>query len=126
MKKLYQEIASTIVARLNCIERNNTEWCDKHEERILKLVADYMPSGSGIDCDTKIDLDKSDNKKLVFFAEFHHMNDGGYYDGWTAHYIHVTPSFDDIDLRITGPDRNEIKDYLHETFHYALTQEIEK
>src|SRR5208282_6628161 len=39
-----------------------------HEEHILSLVEDYMPSGSGFDSGTKIDLDRSHADKHV--AEF--------------------------------------------------------
>jgi hypothetical protein len=73
MRPLYRELASMVQARLNCIERNNTEWQDKHEERILKLVSDHMPSGSGIDNGTKIDLDASTGEKLVFHFGAGHL-----------------------------------------------------
>lgn len=123
-KKLYQEIASTVGAFHRCVHGNNNEWEKKHEEHILKLVYDHMPSGSGWDCATKIDLDSSSEDRLVFYGSFHHMNEVGYYDGWTDHRIFVTPSFNGFDLRITGPNRNDIKEYLHQLFDAALEQEV--
>src|SRR5262249_48279067 len=76
---LYSELSNAIQARLNCLspDANDSqrEWADKHEERILSLVREHMPSGSGFDNDTKIDLDASHAEKLVFHTSFHHMND---------------------------------------------------
>ena len=121
---LYQEIASRVQARINCIESKNTEWLEKHEEMIRKLVKDFMPSGCGIDSGTKIDLAKSHAEKLVFSFGYHHMNSAGYYDGWTQHTAIVTPSFNGLNIRITGRNRNDAKDHLHETVDYALQTRI--
>jgi hypothetical protein len=122
---LYSELASLIQARHNCIKSNNSEWLHNHTTRIQQLIKRYMPSGSGIDCGTKINLDASNEHKLVFTFSFHHMHESGMYDEWTEHKLIVTPSFQGIDLRITGRDRNAVKEYLYETYDYALTREIE-
>jgi hypothetical protein len=53
------------------------------------------------------------------------MNDG-FYSGWTDHTVIVRPSFRGINVRISGRDRNGIKEYLAETYDYALTQEVEQ
>jgi hypothetical protein len=54
------------------------------------------------------------------------MDDVGYYDGWTEHTLTVRPSLAfGIDLKFSGRNRNQIKDYLHEVFHEALTHEID-
>src|SRR5690348_16396792 len=105
---LYSELAGAVQARRNCEQSGNTEWFDKHSLTIKRLVADFMPSGSGWDSGTHIDLDLSHAEKLVFYGEFHHMNDAGYYDGWTNHTITVTPSFSGVNLRISGRNRNDI------------------
>lgn len=151
-RPLYRELASTIQARKNCAklkplqipvpdaagkatqfapdtylpesrEMVNPEWFNKHTEEIRKLE-DLLPSGSGIDSGTKIDLDESHAGKLILYADYHHMDDTGCYNGWTEHTITVTPSFSGINLRISGPNRNDIKDHLHETFDYALTRDV--
>jgi hypothetical protein len=109
---------------LNCIASHNDEWREKHGERIADLL-DEMPSGSGIDCGTKIDLDASTAEKLVFDVAYHHMNDGGYYDGWTQHTVIVTPSLAfGFTLRITGRDRNGIKEYIAEMFSTVLNEDV--
>lgn len=124
-RKLYQKIASLIAARNNCRKSNNNEWLVTHEDTIEFLVKNYMPSGSGIDCGTQINLEKSTPEKLVFTFSYHHMNEGGMYDGWTEHTLTVRPSLaHDIDIRISGRDRNQIKEYLYETYQHALTQEV--
>lgn len=123
-QKLYTRLSYAVQARLNCEKTGNGEWFDKHETTIEDLVKEHMPSGSGIDAGTKIDLDKSNGEKLVFTAGYHHMNDGGMYDGWTEHTIVVTPSFDGINIKITGRDRNHIKEYLFDVYHTALNQEV--
>ncbi len=124
-RKLYQQIASTLQAIENCRKSGNAEWEVKHESTIDSLVADYMPSGSGIDNGTTLDNDSTPNK-LIFTTAFHHMNDGGMYDGWTEHRVIITPDLaSGFDIKVTGRDRNDIKDYLAETFHQALDAEIE-
>lgn len=123
---LYSELAAAIEARRNCDTRvpRNEEWFDKWTERIMQLQQ-LLPSGSGIDQGTQVDTDESHAEKIVLRTSFHHMNDGGMYDGWTEHTIIVTPSFRGINLRISGHNRNDIKEYLYETFEYALTREVE-
>ena len=85
------------------------------------------PSGSGFDNGTKIDFNQSNSKCLLFFTSFHHMNENGYYTEWTEHYISIKPDLVfDIDIKISGRDENQIKDYIHDTFSYWLNSEIKK
>lgn len=122
---LYKHLASKLDALENCIKTHNTQWEEIHEDTILGIVKNYMPSGSGIDAGTKIDLDNSTGKRIVLTFGFHHMTEG-MYDGWTEHKAIVVPSLvHDFELRITGSNRNDVKDYLYQTFEYALRQEIE-
>ena len=119
--KVYQQLASLVTARENCAKSGNDVWFDKHEEAIETIVNNYMPSGSGFDSGTKIDLDKSTGDKLVFTTSYHHMNDGGYYDGWTDHTVTVKPSLlHGFTLNISGRDRNDFKDYAYDVFQIAL------
>ena len=122
-RPLYRELATAIQAMRNCEETNNVEWVHKWAETIDNLT-ELLPHGSGIDSGCQIDLDKSHAEKLVIHTSFHHMNDGGFYDGWTEHTITVTPSFSGINLRISGPNRNDIKEYLYDTFDYILRADV--
>ena len=124
-KKVYQALASAICARLNCIASGNKEWESKHENTILAIVNDG-PSGSGIDCGTKIDLDKSTSEKLVLSCEYNHMNDAGYYDGWTEREVIITPSLQfGISIKLTGRNHNDIKYYLHEVYSCWLSEDAQ-
>lgn len=123
--KTYEKLAMTIQARINCIASKNDDWINTHETTIDTIMKS-APSGSGFDSGTKIDLDKSDNKKLVFNTAFHHLNDDGYYIGWSHHTVIVTPDFNGIDIRITGKDKRDIKDYIAETFSFWLDSEVKE
>ena len=84
-----------------------------------------MPSGSGFDSGTKFDFDKSTPNKLVFQTSYHHMNQNGYYDGWTEHTITVTPSLQfGFDAVIGGRDRNGWKEYAYEVVNGCLNEEV--
>lgn len=117
---LYQLLAQALVAHANCVKSNNGEWQDRWTDRIDQMER-MLPSGAGIDSGTTIDRDASSGEKLVLRTQYHHMNDGGYYDGWTDHTVTVRPSFDGIDVSVSGRNRNDIKDYLHEVYSVALS-----
>jgi hypothetical protein len=124
-RKVYQQIASCLQAIENCRKSGNTAWEERHGETIKALVDRFMPSGSGFDNGTELDESSKPNR-LVFTTAFHHMNDGGMYDGWTEHSVIVTPDLaSGFDLRITGRDRNEIKDYIGEVFHSGLSATVD-
>ena len=123
MTKVYQALASAIQARLNCVKSANNEWYHKHTETIESIARDCLPSGSGIDSGCSVDLDQSSGDTIVIDLSFHHMDDDGSYDGWTEHTATIEPTFDGIDIRISGRNRNQIKEYLVETLEFALCAE---
>lgn len=126
IRPLYQELASLVQARLNCLEKGNHEWEHNHTNTINRLVKKYLPSGSGFDNGTTIDLDASNRNKLVFNTAFHHMNGGGYYDGWSYHTVTVTPDLSlGFNVKVGGRDRNDIKDYIAGDFDTLLREEID-
>lgn len=108
----------------NCITSGNLEWQARWRLRLGKLV-ELIPSGSGIDkgprgyahVEVKPDA-------IRFDVGFHHMNDGGYYDGWTAHTIVIRPAFDGVSVQVSGRDRREVKDYIHEVMDHAFTRHV--
>ena len=124
--KLYSALANLLSAHACCVATGNKDAATLHYGRITELVRNNMPSGSGFDNGTTLDLEASSADKLVFDTSFHHMDESGYYDGWTEHRIYVTPSLiHGVELRITGKDRNQIKDYIHDAFSSALKAEVE-
>lgn len=124
--KLFREIAVAVVALSNCKESGNTEWAEKWSDR-LEAFEDLLPSGSGFDNGTKIDLDRTQANKIVLTTAFHHMNESGMYDGWTEHTVTVRPTFQlhEFELTISGRNRNDIKDYIYDVFASTLGQTVE-
>lgn len=124
-ERLYRMIAGTVDARLNCKRAGNDAWFTKHEEQLRYIERNLLPSGSGFDNGTEINLDKSTGEHLVLTTSFHHMDEHGCYDGWTEHEVHVTASLlFRIGTRITGRDRNGIKEYMHEVFNQTLNEQV--
>lgn len=119
-----QAIASLVEARATCIQTGNREWQDKHEERIRTIARNQLPHGNGLDIGCTVDLKRSRPDRIVIDTGFHHMNDAGFYDGWTDHTLTVWPAFFSVGLKISGRDRNQIKDYLRDLFLVALQQEV--
>lgn len=127
MPSLAKQIAIAINARETCLKHGgNGHWGDTWTERLNQIARSQLPSGSGFDSGTRIDLDASTEDKIVLTASFHHMNDGGFYDGWTEHRITVRPSLiHGFTLTVSGSNRNDIKDYIRQTFEYDLAREYE-
>lgn len=132
-KPLYVRLARTVQAMENCrnprfgSSPNTAEWLAKHTARALKLAHDALPSGSGIDAGCALDVERSTSEKLVFHTSFHHMDENGFYGGWTEHTVTVRASLTSaIDIRISGRNRNDVKDYLHDVFMEALCAEAEE
>jgi hypothetical protein len=103
----------------NCIQSNNDEWRDKHEDAINKML-ELLPSGSGFNAGTSFDWEKSTPNKLIFNFEYQHLADG-YYVDWTQHKIIVTPTFGGYSMRITGKDYEQSKDYFYDVFNSLFT-----
>lgn len=124
--KLYKKIASLLHAIENCRKQHNRDWIKKHTAALEALVTEYMPSGAGFDDGVRFSFDESKPDKLIFYTQFHHMDDIGYYDGWTNHKVIVTPSLAfDFELEVTGEDKNEIHDYIADVFQDCLMEEVE-
>jgi hypothetical protein len=123
--KVYQAISARLGAIENCKRSGNLEWDQRHRESLESIVKDSLPSGSGIDNGTRIDMDRSSAEKIVLHTSFHHMDDGGGYDGWTDHTVIVKPSLAfGILISVTGHNRNRVKEYLDETYRMALDAEL--
>jgi len=122
--KTFAILARTLQARNSCEETGNDIWYEKHGDRIREIMT-LAPSGSGFDKGTNLYLDSNPNR-LEFETWFHHMNENGMYSGWTDHKVVITPSLaNGFDIRVTGRDRNDIKDYIADVFHTFLDSMIE-
>jgi len=122
-----KSLASTIydlhLAIENCKCSGNSEWLARHSANLKKLYQ-RLPSGSGIDNGTTVHEISTTPERITLSCSFHHMNDQGSYDGWTEHRIYVTPSFSGLNVRVTGRDRNDIKDYLGEIYMHCMTERV--
>ena len=116
-KDFYSRIANLYVGYINCVAASNKEYENIHLNKIEELVEKYLPHGSGFDAGTHFIVEESNRDKLVFKTAFHHMNENGYYDGWTEHKIIVTPDLlFGFNIKITGKNRNDIKEYIYSQF----------
>ena len=130
---LLESLARTVQAYHNCVKSDNTEWQEKHLERIEYLTG-LLPHGSGIDGNTSINLDKSDgSKKLVISSEYHYMDGNGFYAGWVYFEFTILASlsgYPNYDFTITQNDTDQdteylndlLGDYICDTFGYALVE----
>lgn len=123
--KVYQKIARTLGAIKNCRWSGNKYWEEYRKDELEALIKERLPSGSGFDAGTTLLLDTSDPDRLVFYTEFHHMSEHGHYDGWTRHWITVTPSLAfGCRIQVLGEDRDGILEYIEDVFHEALTADV--
>ena len=125
MTPIYQKLAQLIAAAHRCRESSNPEWFARHVDTAREIVSEHFPSGSGFDSGTELDVSRSTGDKLVFTTAFHHTDEHGSYDGWTNHDVIVRASLQHgFTVRVTGRDRNDIKDYIAEMFAESLDTEI--
>jgi hypothetical protein len=118
---LYNSPASKIAAIENCRTSGNIEEIARHTAAILYLVERYMQADAGIEHGTCIDFSNSNQNHIVFDTRFDHTPEGSYSACWTRHKVIVTPALVcDFDIRITGRDRNGVKEDLREMFDEAL------
>lgn len=119
--KLYKFLANNLFRIDRMTREGRTDYAARVKDDVEAFVKSRFPSGSGFDMGTKLVWDKSHPEQLEFKTAFHHMDGGGFYSGWTEHHIIVKPSLlFDIDIRISGKNRNEIKDHIHEVFNHVL------
>lgn len=117
-KKLFQMIASF---RTDDDSKFDTGF---NSEMLDILVKNFLPSGSGFDAGCKI-LDVFKNR-IKIQCDFHHMDENGFYCGWSEHIATITPSFDGFDIRLSGNNMRDIKPYICDMLYPALNQMIEQ
>lgn len=111
--KLYQHIARTLLRK-------------DPQDKLNEIARAYLPSGSGIDSGCDIDAERSKPNRIVINFGYHHMDEHGGYTVWTHHDLIIKPDLCfGLTLRITGPDRDMVKEYLYELFHQCLNEEID-
>ena len=113
---IYAQLSQAIAWRATA----TTDWAGRAQNIIDHIIQNHLPHGSGIDAEVTLD-DSSHAEKIVLRFEYHHMDEHGFYDGWTDHTVIITPSLvNGFVMQITGMDRNQVKDYLYEVFYCSL------
>jgi hypothetical protein len=115
-----QAIVSAHSAHANSINVDNSHWAQEWQA-YLDAILELLPSGSGFDNGTT--LESASPTRVEFATSFHHMSDGGYYDGWTEHRVIVSAEFDGFAIRVTGQNKRDIREYIVDVFHAALSAE---
>ena len=129
-RTVIQALASVITARNNCIDSDSFNWVDKHTDTIDDISKDHLPSGSGIDSGTVVDLGASLDDKIVLLSSYHAMNDDGMYVEWFDFLVTVTPSLVnnfDLDIDISGRAEDVapgVTEYLYDLFDNALAASV--
>lgn len=89
-----------------------------------EFVKQHFPSGSGFNAGTQ--LRGGNSKRLTFTTAFHHMDDAGFYDGWTEHQVFIDAHLEyGFTVTVTGKNRNDIKNYIQDVFIETLQKTIE-
>ena len=123
-KPLYRALAMEIDRYKRGIE-SGAPFADMAEDRLREFCRDFLPSGSGFDSGCYVEIEESRRDKIVIRCDFHHMNESGYYDGWTTHRAIVTPCLlYGYALRVTGKDKRGIREYIGDTIGHCLDSEI--
>jgi hypothetical protein len=95
------------------------------EERLKRLI-DSAPWGSGFDRGTNLEIADQKAGQLRFDTAFHHIDDNGTYDGWTEHVVTVKPSLAwGFELRVSGRNRDNIKEHIAERFDSWLNELVD-
>lgn len=128
---LLTRLYRTLQARDNCRKSGNVEWESRHNDTLRAYSKDF-PHGSGFDIGTVLEDYCED--KMIFATSFHHMDDVGYYVGWSSWRVIVRPGFDgptwDVECLAPGPladpesgvsdDVESFGDYVAESFSEAF------
>ena len=109
--KFYQKIARVA---------SQKNWAKRKKE--LALLQELLPNGNGLlrqlDCEILL---KSTEKRIVIGTTYWHETNTR-----TVHQVIIKPSFEGaINIRVTGKNVNNVKEYLHDIFREALMKEYE-
>ena len=90
--KTFTRYANAFAAWDYCSNLDLPEQCLRHEDLIRTDLDKSLPGGSGFDNGSAFNFHESRVDRLIFDTAYHHMNENGYYIGWTYHQVIVTPS----------------------------------
>lgn len=120
-KTVAQAIHAALVAIANCNQTANDEWRVRWQDYIARISRECLPSGAGIDNGTRVLGLTSESRGFELVLDYHHMNDTGYYTGWTEYRAYIRPAFNGLEITLSGRNVNDCKEYLHQTLHESLS-----
>lgn len=127
MAKVYERIASLIVAIQNCEKpgfNGHPDYPQKHIDALQCIARECLPSGSGFDRGCSVDIDASSAVCIAVNTAFHHMDDNGYYCGWTDHVVRIRAHLAfGFTVSISGRNFRGIKDYMSDVFYHVMQSE---
>jgi len=97
---------------------------------IEDLLLEILPHGSGIDC--KWQFTTQANGKIRAVNAFHCMDENGYYCGYQDFAVKLDPKLSAHEFILSFQyqrhlaERYQLRDFLNDTFDYALRRELEK
>ena len=98
------------------------ELCDQCIRYLNYFTEEHLPRGSGFDGSTGIDANNSTRNSIIIWTEFHHMNDLGYYDGWSTHTFTMTADLEfgfELEHTYEGCEEHEA-DFIFDHMREAL------
>lgn len=121
------EFIAQSLQRAEYWEKNgNLKTAQDIRDALQTWVKRNAPRGSGIDSGTTLDLDKSHSERVVLSTAFHHMDENGYYDGWTYHTVAAKASLMyKVLITVGGKNRNDIKNYLYQVYEHWFGKQLE-
>ena len=108
-------------ALVNCQDSGNVKWQGRWLERMEQLTK-ALPHGSGLNGKVEF-IGSASEDKLTISAEYQHMDESGYYTGWSTYIITVRATFYGLNVTVKGRKDNDLREYLGELFHNALSAE---
>lgn len=117
-KKIYQRLAELVIWN----PPKDSKWVDKKEEEI-EAVMKTAPHGSGIDGDVILIEKDSSDTKIVIKAQYHTMNQGGYYGEWITAIITISATLTALGFYINVRFEEDIEQinnyYYNEAVNYV-------
>ena len=128
MRNNLQRLACALdrVRRASALTGLRPAWSDL-ADRDLATSINTLPRGSGFDAGCTVDDYRCNDGRIVIVTSFHHMNENGYYCGWTNWTVTIQPGFDGPTVTVrerttkwrSAPRRmvEGMADYIGEVFH---------
>ncbi len=93
------------------------------QAKIIELIMESIPHGSGIDGDWNIYFAKSGNGNIICENSIHKMDSNGFYCGWANLRVGINPY---LMLCTVGQCPKDYEDYCEQAFNAWFTDTIKK